>query len=339
MKYRLIFLTAILFLYILNEISAQKNESRLLTGKWEILECNGTPVARHENCFIEVNDKFYLLAGRRIREVSIFDPKTNKWTSGAKPPYEIHHFQGVSYNGKIYVIGAMTGAYPNEKPLSHIMTYDPAKDIWEKGDEIPENRRRGSAGLVIIDGIGIVICGIVDGHNGTHVNWVDSYNFESGKWAKLADAPRTRDHFAAAVKNGKIYCAGGRNTSTATGQTFELTIGEVDVYDIASNSWESLPTSQNIPTQRAGSSSVILGDDLIVIGGESGTQLLAHKEVEAYNIKTKTWRKLDALVRGRHGTQAILYRNSIFIAAGSGNRGGKPELDTIEKFELVQSSK
>lgn len=275
-----------------------------------------------------------MLAGRGIKPINIFDPKTNSWDSGAKPPIELHHFQGVSYKGKIYVIGAMTGKYPYETPLENIYIYDPGKDSWSIGDKIPEARRRGSAGVVVVGHKAIVTCGIVDGHNSTHVAWTDEYDFKTGKWSVLKDAPRPRDHFAAAAYNGQVFCAGGRNSSYATGQTFELTIPYVDVYDIKSDTWSSMSEAQNIPTQRAGASVVFLGDDLIVIGGESGNIKTAHNDVEAFNLKTNTWRRLSPLNRGRHGTQAIVYKKAIYIAAGSGNRGGSPELDSIEKFEF-----
>lgn len=313
-------------------MESQPEESKPADGSWEILESEGSPSARHENSFVEVNDKFYLLGGRGIKPVDIFDPASNRWTSGAEPPIEVHHFQAVAYKGKIYIIGAMTGKYPRENPLENILIYDPENDVWEMGGTIPEERRRGSAG-VVIDGIkAIILSGIIDGHWDGHVPWVDQYDFATGEWTVLADAPRPRDHFHAAMSEGKIYCAGGRNSSKKTEQTFELTIPEVDVYDIAENSWSSLPETQHLPTERAGTSSAFMGQQLIIIGGESAEQKTAHSVVEAYHTGTKTWGRLDSLVRGRHGSQAIVYKNAIYIAAGSGNRGGSPELDTIERY-------
>lgn len=299
---------------------------------WEILECEGSPNARHENSFVEVNDKFYLLGGRGIKPVNIFDPASSTWSSGAEPPVEVHHFQAVAYEGKIYIIGAMTGPYPRETPLERILIYDTENDSWEMGDTIPEERRRGSAGVVIDGDKAFILSGIIDGHWSGHVAWTDQYDFKTGEWTVLADAPRPRDHFHAAVNEGKIYAAGGRNSSAKTNQSFELTIPEVDVYDMAENSWSSLPEEQHLPTERAGTSSAFLGQQLIIIGGESGNQEAAHSEVEAYHTGTKTWKSLDPLVRGRHGSQAIVYQDAIYIAAGSGNRGGSPELDTIERY-------
>jgi N-acetylneuraminic acid mutarotase len=329
MKFKLS-LSVLLFATFLST-SAQEI-TKLSQTKWETLSCNGEPAERHESCFIAVADKFYLLGGRGIKPVNIFDPETKTWTDGEKPPVEIHHFQAVAYQNKIYVICAMTGKFPSEQPLKNILIYDTVSDKWETGDEIPESRRRGSAGIVVNKNEVFIIAGIIDGHNGNHVNWVDSYHFKTGKWTILANAPRARDYFSAAFKDGKIYCAGGRNTSAKTNQTFSLTIPEVDVYDINKNTWTTLAT--NLPTQRAGTSTTFVGSQLLVIGGETGTSAIALDIIEAYDIKSKTWSKLSSLQRGRHGTQAILYQNNIYIAAGCGNRGGKPELSSIEKLTL-----
>ena len=327
---------AITFFCFVLPANAQQDEDHSCAGEWTMIEGRGEPTARHENGFVEVDGKFYLLGGRGIKPVDIFDPASKEWSEGAPPPIEMHHFQAVAYEGRIYVIGAMTGGFPRETPLSHIMIYDPEKDQWEQGDEIPENRRRGSAGVVVNGDHAIVLCGIVDGHWGDHVEWVDQYNFRTGEWSVLSDAPRARDHFHAAIKQGKIYCAGGRLSSRSTGELFQLTIAEVDVYDIRDDSWTTLPESKQLPTLRAGTSTAILNNSLIIIGGESGERSTAHDEVEAYNLETNEWTTLSPLVRGRHGTQAIVRNNTVYIVAGSGNRGGRPELSSIEKFESTR---
>ncbi|WP_298551476.1 kelch repeat-containing protein [uncultured Algibacter sp.] len=318
------------WLLILPELTLSQDFSS--KGKWETINSPDSPIARHENSFVRVKHKFYLLGGRGIKPVSIYNTKTNTWSKSSKPPVEIHHFQAVAYKGNIYMFGAMTGKYPYETPLPNILIYNPKKNTWAEGAEIPKERRRGSSGVVIKKNKAYIVSGIVDGHNSTHVPWLDVYNFKTKRWTVLKDAPRARDHFHAVIKKGKIYAAGGRNSSYATKQTFQLTIPEVDVYDIKTNTWTTLPQENNIKISRAGASSVILGDDLILIGGESMAQKEAHSDVDAYSIKSNTWRRIEGLNRGRHGTQAIVYKNSIYIVAGSGNRGGKPELDSMERF-------
>ena len=60
----------------------------------------------------------------------------------------------------------------------------------------------------------------------------------------------------------------------------------------------------------------------------------AHKEVEALDPKTGIWESMTSLNRGRHGTQAVVYKGKIYTASGSGNRGGGPELKTLEIASL-----
>ena len=292
---------------------------------------------RHEHGYVKLGNLFYLLGGRRIQPVDIFNPARGLWTKGAAPPLEIHHFQAVPFDGKIYLVGAMTGPYPTEPPLANVFVYDPAADTWAKGPEIPAGRRRGGAGAVLHNGEIIVIAGITNGHSDGHVTWVDAFNPKTGQWRQLPDAPRARDHFHAAIIDNKIYAAGGRRSSAATGQTFELTVPEVDVFNLTTNTWSTLPATGNIPTPRAGAAVAVVSGKLVVLGGESGGQQLAHNEVEALDPATGTWTKLAPLSMGRHATQAILHDGRIYLASGSRTRGAT-EVDTQEIYVPVGKS-
>jgi N-acetylneuraminic acid mutarotase len=297
---------------------------------WKTVETDGTATARHENTFVECGGKFYLLGGRGIKPVDIYDPQTNTWSQGVPPPLELHHFQAVSYRGKILAAGPMTGKYPDETPLANMYVYEPSYDMWTIGPEIPDARQRGSAGIVIDEDNLYMICGITDGHNGGHVNWMDRYNLLTQEWEILPDAPRARDHFHAVIAKGEIYAFAGRNTSKNTNQVFDLTIPQVDVYDISSGTWRTMEKELHIP--RAGASVALLKNEIYIIGGESMFQNEAHSEIEIWSLKTERWMPINYLNRGRHGTQAIVYKNNIYIAAGCGNRGGNPELKSLEVF-------
>lgn len=299
--------------------------------EWKEVACEGRPHARHEAGFVRCGEELYLLGGRRVQPVDVFDPKERRWRAASRPPLEIHHFQPVVWQGKIYLPGAMTGRFPGETGLDHIPIYDPETDEWTRGPEVPEGRRRGGAGAVVVGDTLYVVCGIVDGHRGGYVPWLDVVNLETGEWTVLPDAPRARDHFQAGELNGLIYAAGGRTTSQATGQTFELTVGPVDVYDPATRRWATLV--EELPTRRAGTATVVHGGKVLVVGGESGTQRVAHDEVEGYDPRAGRWVKLPPLQVGRHGTGVAVYDGRLWIASGSGNRGGGPELTSLEVME------
>lgn len=297
---------------------------------WQLVSTRNEPLARHENAFAELNGKFYLIGGRTNKPINIYDPATNTWSEGATPPLEMHHFQALAFRDKIYVLGAFTGGFPHEKPIPDVYTYHPPTDQWEIVANIPEDRRRGAAGVVSYQDKIYVVCGIQDGHYDGHVKWLDEFDPATGEWKRLPDAPRARDHFQAAIIGDKLYAAAGRNTSAKTKKTMELTIPEVDFYNFKTEQWATI--EKPLPTQRAGTASVVMGNQLIVIGGESGEQVPAHSEVEAYDIDSNTWSRLPDLRQGRHGTQAFIYQDTIYVAAGSGNRGGGPELTSMEKF-------
>ncbi len=314
------------------------------TYVWETIQSVNVPSERHENAYVVVGDKFYLLGGRGQRSVEVYDPTTKTWETRSAPPFQMHHFQAVPYNGQSYIMGAFTDGFPDEPPIPNIYIYDPATDQWTEGPEIPEGRRRGAAGAVVYNNKFYIVCGIQNGHMDGYVSWLDSYDPQSGTWTQLADAPRARDHFQAVVLDGKLYAAAGRRSSFATGQTAELTEKAVDVYDFSTNSWSTLVESANLPTERAGTAAVAFDDKVLVLGGESVRQLPgepqspppAHSEVEAYNPGTGAWETLAPMIEGRHGTQAIVHNGMIYIAAGSRTLGSN-EINSHEVYRETDS--
>jgi len=302
--------------------------------QWQEVETETHSVERHENAFTRAGDKFYLVGGRGIRPTDIYDPQTETWTQGAPTPIEISHFQAVSHQGLIYLLGGMTGNWPSETPLTHIYIYDPLIDKWTLGPEIPPRRQRGGAGVVVYDDKIYLVCGVVNGHASGWVPWLDEFDPATGRWRELPDAPHARDHFQAAVAGDKLVATGGRLSGYGEGG-FGTTFGETDIYDFITGTWETLPSPEgDIPTDRAGTAVTAMGDEVVIIGGESGEQIPAHDEVEALNPETGVWRTLPPLQQGRHGTQVIHYGSDLYIQAGSGDRGGGPELNLMERLHI-----
>ncbi|MFN6945098.1 MAG: choice-of-anchor D domain-containing protein [Cytophagaceae bacterium] len=305
-------------------------------SQWEIIESSdgSTCTHRHENGFVKSGDKFYLIGGREPKPVDIYDPATQTWSKGQESPIELHHFQAVDYKGKIYIAGAFTGVYPEEPPVPNIFIYDPAKNTWTEGPEIPSDRRRGSAGMVVRNNKIYLINGITNGHTSGHVSWFDEFNPETGEWKILPDAPRARDHFHAALVDDKIIVASGRRSSYPN--TFGLTVSEVDVYDFATGQWTTMPN--NLPTPRAGATVAVINKEVLIIGGESMAQMNAHNETEALDTETWEWKNLAPLNIGRHGTQAIVHEDGIYLAAGNAMRSGGAEQNNMERYTISQSA-
>jgi len=142
----------------------------------------------------------------------------------------------------------------------------------------------------------LVVCGIVNGHWDGHVAWLDVCDLKTRVWSRLPDAPRARDRFQATVIAGKLYAVGGRRSSAPTKEVFTRLEPATDVFDLKTAAWSTLPTAtDNLPTPRAGTMN---------------------------------------LARGRHGSGIAGVGDALYIAAGSGKRGGSLELDTTESFAL-----
>ncbi|MBC2840342.1 PKD domain-containing protein [Robiginitalea sp. SC105] len=292
--------------------------------------------ARHECSFVQAGDKFYLMGGREnAQTLDVYDYATNTWSSLTdSAPVEFNHYQAIEYQGLIWVIGAFKdNLFPNESPADFIWMFDPANEEWIQGPEIPQARKRGSAGLVVYNDKFYVLAGNTDGHDGGYVAWFDEYDPATGTWTPLADAPRARDHFHAAVIGDNLYAVGGR-LSGGTQGVYKPVIPEVDVYNFTSGTWSSLPAGQNLPTPRGAPAVANFNGKLIVAGGEVSNELVygvntsgALQVTEEYDPASGTWTRLDDLNFQRHGTQAIVSGSGLYVTAGSPNLGGGNQLN------------
>lgn len=303
---------------------------------WVTLDCAGQPHCRHENGFAEYGGKFYLFGGRRIQPVDIFDPETKQWSHGSPPPIEIHHFQPVIIGEQIWLLGTMTGEFPRETPLESVMIYEPATDSWTNGPDIPAERRRGAAGCALHeDGWIYVVGGIIDGHHSGTQAWFDRINPQTGEWQILPDAPNKRDHAPCAIVDNKLYFFGGRETGRHNGQDydafFDYTIGDVDCFDFETGHWSV--HKEPIPIETAAGGTGVIDGKIHYVGGEA-YRPEAFNEMQIFDPAKDKWSMGPTLNRARHGTNCCVYDNKLWIAAGSGARGGTPELTSIECIEI-----
>lgn len=107
-------------------------------------------------------------------------------------------------------------------------------------------------------------------------------------------------------------------------------IPEVDVYDFSAEEWTTLPGHLRAPTAAGGLAG--FGHAIYYFGGETA-QDLAHSETQRLDLRTGHWSLVAPLERGRHGGGAVVLDGKIYIAAGSGGRGGGPELSSTEVFD------
>ncbi|MDO8951287.1 MAG: DUF1080 domain-containing protein [Draconibacterium sp.] len=320
-------------LLFLSTIIGLNGQAQSLTDyRWLPVEAQGDVVGRHENGFIEHNNKLYLIGGRGNPPVNVYNPQTNSWETKGKAPVDLHHFQAVKYGNAIYVLGGMSGGYPKEIPHENIWIYYPETDKWEKGAEIPESRRRGCGGVAVYNDKLYYACGIKLGHTSGTTNMFDSYDLKTGKWEELTDAPHIRDHVHAIIANDKLYLVGGRNSSFHYDDNFAAffaaTVPYVDYFDFKENKW--LTMKEQLPVATGAGAIAKINNSLIFMGGE-GSKPQAYSETQCLDLENGTWSQLATMSTGRHGSAAAVINNEIYIAAGSDSKGGG-NLTTIDKF-------
>ena len=308
------------FLFVCGSVQAQTWNNHATAD-------NSNVIKRHEAGAVVSGNKLYVMGGRGNRPNQVFDASQNKWSTLANSPMELHHFQPVVLNGYVYVIGAFTCCYPNESNVGDIYRLNLSSNTWETFGTIPANRQRGAAGAVAHNNKIYLVGGNTDGHSGGAVPWFDEYNPATGEWKTLPNAPKARDHFSAAIVDGKLVAAAGRVTNLSFGGM----VAQTDVYNFSTNTWQS---STSIPTPRAGSMIGVEGGNLIVIGGETNTQVAAHDEVEAYDVAANQWRSLPELEVGRHGGAAGVINNILHVVTGNTVRGGGAEVTNHDTLNL-----
>ena len=142
------------------------------------------------------------------------------------------------------------------------------------------------------------------------------YDPHTGTWRTLPDAPHKRDHFHAAVVRDKLYAIGGRRSSKDSNYVGDQ-VKEVDIYDFTLGVWLTSGLPDDLPTPRSGAAVAAFDGKIMIMGGESDAQPTAYKSVDALDTVTGKWSTLAPMNYPRHGTQAIVSGQGVFVTAVS----------------------
>lgn len=93
------------------------------------------------------------------------------------------------------------------------------------------------------------------------------------------------------------------------------------MFDPANGSYT--PRKQ-LPVARGGCASAVLRDKLYVFGGEGNAATAAgvFPNIDEYDPATDTWRALAPMVMPRHGFNAAVVGDRIYLPGGASRQGG-----------------
>jgi len=269
-----------------------------------------------------------------------YDATADTWTMKKNMLIPAHHAAAVELNGKIYVFGGFVGR-PGARvwqPIVSALMYDPAVDSWKELAPMPTPR--GSAAAVVVNGKIYVIGGAranVPGKPGTEpltpgvpmsaavpqivTGTVEEYDPAANTWRERAAMPTGRNHFLAAVVDGKIYAVNGR-LGTAFVTASDVT-DIVEEYDHKTDIWRYMGRS---PTKRGDVAGAVHNGQIYVTGGEyeEPRGKVTFWAFEAYDPKANSWRVLPHVQIARHGFVAAFIDNQFHVAGGSFQSDGMP---------------
>jgi hypothetical protein len=280
-------------------------------GSWTLLP--NSHYRRSEQTFVysSATGRFYLVGGIgkvegvQVRRIEEYDPATARWTTVGTLPTNINHVQAVELNGLIYYLAGWVAPYAT-------YVFDPVTRHVSVRARMP--RPRGAGGVAVHEGR-IYYAGGLDPYRKESTPWFSVYDPATDTWSELPDMPRARDHFGAAIVDGKLYAIGGRHVVR------EIPVVENDAYDLTTGVWQT--GLAPLPTERSGTATALLGDEILVLGGERFWNQPPRKTVEAYHPATDTWRALPDMAVGAHGIQAVVCNGSVYVAAGATSAGAK----------------
>jgi N-acetylneuraminic acid mutarotase len=187
-----------------------------------------------------------------------------------------------------------------------------AENSWTTMKAMPT--ARGGLGVAVVNG---KIYAIGGSNNNTQLDVNEEYNPVTDTWTTKTPMPTARSGFAIAVYQNKIYCIGGTtgySDSFVSGFT-----GVTEVYDPATNTWETTKTP--MPTPRADLCASVVNGVIYCIGGKKywGVDPFYQElnVTEAYDPAENSWSKKSPMPIPVLGCTSAVLDGKIFVIGGS----------------------
>lgn len=240
--------------------------------------------------------------------------KVSGWVKKSPMHIARSHSATAAYRGRIYVFG---GGGPDFQSLNSAEVYDPQRDVWSRGKDMP-TIRSGAVAVVLDDRI-YVIGGGVKRPDGKFefFKLVEIYDPKRDTWTGGPDMLMPHDYPASVVMNGSIYVLGGHHPeATKGGPMTDPGFSFCEVFNPAMGVWREIAP---MPTARFAAAAVVLNNRILVLGGaglrEEGFRNFA--VVESYDPSLDGWS--DAGFRlswPAAGPGAFTYNERLFIVGG-----------------------
>lgn len=247
------------------------------------------------------------------------DCHTGQWFTKPLLPSARSHCPTIAYRGKIYGFG---GGGPNFKSLNSVIIYDPKKDTWAKGADMP-TLRSGSIAVTVGDAIYIIGGGFKQ-PNGMFkfLRTTEIYHPQTDSWESGPDMIMPHDYPAGTHLGDHIYILGGHHPdATKSGPKTDPGFEFCERLDLNTGRWEEIAP---LPTPRFALVAVTIDNRILTMGGVAftpqGFNNFDHTEV--YDPVSEQWTKGEiTLPWTAAGLGSCMYNNHLFIFGGYSGDG------------------
>jgi N-acetylneuraminic acid mutarotase len=259
-----------------------------------------------------IGSKIYLAGGHGetavnagcnyMTELYEYDTQANNWTQKQNMPTARSKAAGAAVGGKLYIIGGETST--SGSSTNKVEEYNPGNNGWSTKTTLPYTAHSVAAaaynGKIYTFG----------GRNGTNgaFNYVYEYNPASnngnGGWVQKYYMPTARYGASAVEINGRIYVAGGFNSSG-------VALNKLEVYNPESNSWN---TNVAAMPEAKGYCGGAADGGVFIIGGSNGYHSV--NTVYQYNPAMNKWYQWPGLDNAIEGVATAALNNGIYVING-----------------------
>lgn len=276
------------------------------------------PIKRAEAVGTAVGGKLYVFGGINATgsnyaypvtaRTDVYDPAADTWTRLRDMPEAFTHTNATVDGTTLWFVGSYLGRTPGPG-TTHVWKYDTLTDSWSRGPDLPEPRGSGASALV---GRTLHYFGGADERRQDQTtHWALDLDDPAATWVRRADMPMSRNHMSGVALGGKIYAIGGQTGDRDAARD----VASVDIYDPATDAWSAAAPLPG-PRSHTNCSTLVLGDRILVIGGESGHGSY-NREIFAYDPATDAWSVFARLPDERSTAVAGIINGQLVLATGN----------------------
>ena len=259
--------------------------------------------------------------------VQVYDAAVNRWSMAASLPEPRHHAYLLSLDSKLFLFGGFIIADGGRWSASaDVLLLDEEAQQWRKVAQLPKP---------LTETVAVVLNGKVHLASGrspagadnaqwrdqADVNWHWVFDPHSLSVTEAAPLPLAFNSATGVVLNDRFYVVGGRQVGGAN-------LAQLQRFDAATNSWQPLSA---IPQAQGGLAAAVLGDALLVFGGEyfdHGGGV--YRQVWRYQAGTDSWQQAGTMPLPRHGLGAVKLNNQVYVLGGASVVGLKATSAVLE---------